>query len=350
MIDVHVHFRDGIQSEKETIKHGFSVAYKCGILSCFDMPNTVPPLTNKKDIITRLEYGQKMVEEIDKKAIYRIYVGLTNELSQIQEMVQVYNELFPRVVGFKMFAGHSTGNMGILEKDMQCTVYKTLNRCGYKGVIAVHCEKTQEMKEELFNITKPETHSFARPVLAEIESIKDQIDLVKETGFAGHLHICHISTKEGVALVKKAKKEGMDISSGATAHHALLNDEAYKSQGLFVKMNPPLRNEENRKAIFDSLIFGDVDWIESDHAPHTIKDKEAGASGIPGFAGTLLLIKALRKAGVSEERLNDICGGNVNKVFGFNLPIAVPSSEKIDEVLPKVRKAYPFDAFCSVIL
>ena len=348
MIDVHVHFRDGIQSEKETIKHGFSVAHKCGILSCFDMPNTAPPLTSKKDIMARLEYGQKMVEEVNKKAIYRVYAGLTNDENQIKEVIDIYNELFPRVVGFNMFAGHSTGNMGLLEKETQRIVYKTLTRCGYKGVIAVHCEKTQCMKEDIFEISKPETHSLARPAIAEIESIKDQIDLVKETGFAGHLHICHISTKEGVALVKKAREEGMDISSGATAHHALLNDEAYKTQGLFVKMNPPLRDEENRKAIFDSLISGDIDWIESDHAPHTIKDKESGASGIPGFAGTLLLIKNLRKASISEENLNLLCGGNANKVFGLNLPISVPSNERIDEVLPEVRKTYSFDAFSSI--
>ena len=317
MIDIHVHFRDGFQSEKETIKHGLSVALKAGILSCFDMPNTAPPLTNRKEILARLEYGEAIAKELDKNLTYRVYAGITNDERQIEEVVQVYNEFFPRIVGFKMFAGHSTGNMGILEKDMQLTVYKTLNSCGYKGVIAVHCEKTQFMQEELFDITNPETHSLSRPPIAEIESIKDQIDLVKETGFKGHLHICHISTKEGVALVKKAKKEGMNISSGATAHHALLNT-------------------------------GDIDWIESDHAPHTIKDKEKGASGVPGFAGTLLLIKALRKAGVSEEKLNILCGGSVNKVFGFALPINVPSSEKIDEVLAEVRKAYPFDAFADI--
>ena len=348
MIDVHVHFRDGFQSEKETIKHGLSVAFKSGILSCFDMPNTVPPLTDRKDILARLEYGEKIVKQIDKNLTYRVYAGITNNEAQIKEVVQVYNDFFPRVVGFKMFAGHSTGNMGILEKDMQRTVYKTLTNCGYKGVIAVHCEKTQFMKEELFDIANPETHSLSRPPIAEIESIKDQIDLVKETGFLGHLHICHISTKEGVALVKKAKKEGMNISSGATAHHALLNTEAYKKQGLFVKMNPPLRAEEDRKAIFNSLVLGDIDWIESDHAPHTIKDKEKGASGVPGFAGTLLLIKALRKVGVSNEKLNILCGEKVNEVFGFALPITVPSDEKIDEVLAEVRKAYPFDAFADI--
>ncbi len=350
MIDIHVHFRDGIQSKKETIRHGLSVAKKCGILSCFDMPNTVPPLTDRREILNRLEYGEGIAKKIDEKLTYRVYAGITNNERQIEEVVQVYNEFFPRVVGFKMFAGHSTGNMGILEKDMQHKVYKTLTECNYKGVVAVHCEKTQFMKEELFDITNPETHSLARPLIAELESIKDQIDLVRETGFKGHLHICHISTKKGVALVKKAKETGVDISCGATAHHALLNIEAYKTQGLFAKMNPPLRDEENRKAIFTSLILGDIDWIESDHAPHTLKDKESAASGVPGFAGTLLLIKALRKAGVSEEKLHTLCGGNVNKVFCFNLPIAVPSNEGIDKVLPEVREAYPFDAFRSIML
>ena len=349
MIDVHVHFRDGVQSEKETIRHGFSVAKKCGIVSCFDMPNTAPPLTTEKDILTRLEYGQKMVEEVDKKAIYRVYAGVTNNTEQIKEIVQAYNKLFPRIVGFKMFAGHSTGNMGILEKEMQRNVYETLCHSGYKGVIAVHCEKTHFMKEELFDISKPETHSLSRPPFAEVESIKDQIDLVKGTGFSGHLHICHISTKEGVTLVKKAKMQGVNVSCGATAHHALLSIEAYKRQGLFVKMNPPLRDEEDRKAIFVSLTCGDIDWIESDHAPHTIRDKEKGASGIPGFAGTLLLIKALRKAGVLEEKIAVLCGGNANKVFGLSLPITVPSDEKIDEVLSDVRNAYPFDAFSHIV-
>ena len=113
MIDVHVHFRDGVQQEKETIKHGFAVAHKAGIFSCFDMPNTAPPLTTKEAIMNRLEMGQHSVETIDKNAIYRAYAGLTLEPGQIENMVALHRELFPRLVGFKMFAGHSTGNTGM---------------------------------------------------------------------------------------------------------------------------------------------------------------------------------------------------------------------------------------------
>ena len=110
-------------------------------------------------------------------------------------------------------------------------------------------------------------------------------------------------------------------------------------------MNPPLRSEENRNAVFESLLSGDIDVIESDHAPHTIKDKMKGSSGIPGFAGTLLLIKALRKAGIEEEKLARLCGYNANAIFCLSLPVSVPSNEQIDSVLSEIRSAYPFDAF-----
>ncbi len=348
MIDVHVHFRDWQQKEKETIRHGYEVAHKAGILHCFDMPNTQPALTSKQNIISRLELGQRMVEEVDPSAVYRVYAGLTSSPEQIEEVVLAYKELFPRLVGFKMFAGHSTGNMGIIEKEEQRSVYKALKKLNYRGVVAVHCEKTSLMKEEVFSLKEPSTHSLARPAIAEVESIKDQIELVKDSGFEGHLHICHISTKKGIELVKNAKAEGYKISCGATAHHALLNDGAYSSLGLLAKMNPPLRSAEEQEGVFAALVDGDVDWIESDHAPHTLKDKMAGASGIPGFAGTLLLIKALRRAGVSWERLVALCGKNVNRVFGMQLSVCPPSDERIDSVLEEVRSSYSFDSFCNI--
>ncbi len=347
MIDIHVHFRDWVQSEKETVAHGYEVAHKAGIFSCFDMPNTQPTLTTKDAIDMRLAMGQKALSKIDSKAVYRIYAGLTSSVPQIEEalsLYSIYKEDF-RIVGFKMFAGHSTGNMGIVEKDEQRNVYTTLAKNDYRGVVAVHCEKTSLMDESIFSLEFPETHSQARPPIAEIESIKDQIELMKETKFLGHVHICHISTQDGVELVESAKKEGINISCGATAHHALLNDEAYKELGLLVKMNPPLRSEKDRKAIFSALLDGTIDVIESDHAPHTLKDKMNGASGIPGFAGTLLLIKALREKGIDETILCGLCGDNANAIFSLSLPVNVPSNERIDEILPEIRSSYPFDAF-----
>ncbi len=343
MIDSHVHLRDQELSYKETIKHGAKLAEKAGFTALFDMPNTNPPLTSRKNITERFKLAEKSLQGLN--IYYALYGGITSNFEQIEEVVNCYNEFFPKMVGFKMFAGHSTGRMGITEKEEQRIVYKALSKLNYKGVLMVHCEKESLMKPELFSLDKPETHSLARPPIAELESIKDQLELAKSENFKGHLHICHISTKEGVDLVYEAKKQGMNVSSGATSHHALLNDSAYAKLGLFGKMNPPLRKEDDRKAVFEALLSGKIDWLESDHAPHSLDDKAKGASGIPGFAGSLLVIKALREAGCSQNRLEKICGGAVNKAFNLSLNYKVPSNEEVDSVVPMLKDGYPFSAF-----
>lgn len=345
MIDPHVHLRDGALSEKETIEHGIRTAAKGGFKAFFDMPNTVPPLTDTEAAAERIRFGQKTAASVSSDIFYGIYGGVTSKAEQLAEMVQFYNSAFPGIVGLKMFAGHSTGNMGLTEKKEQKKVYEILAEANYRGVLAIHCEKESFIKPELWEPAVPESHSASRPVEAETESIKDQIELVRSTKFRGTIHICHISTAEGVRAVRNARSEGMKITCGAAAHHALLNDGVYAEKGLFAKMNPPLRTEENRAAVFEGLLDGAIDWIESDHAPHTVKDKQKGASGIPGFAGTLLLIRALRFAGITEDKLKSLCGGAVNKTFGLNLPITVPSEEKISQVLPLLKSSYPFNIF-----
>ncbi|WP_029410384.1 dihydroorotase family protein [Treponema pedis] len=348
MIDSHVHLRDGLLSQKETIEHGAGLAAAAGFTALFDMPNTDPPLVSEKRIMERFALAETSLKKINKDIFYGVYGGLTSDSKQIENSVLFYKTRFPAIVGFKMFAGHSTGKMGIVEKEEQRKVYSALSKLNYRGVLAVHCEKESLIKHSVFNIDKPITHSFARPPVSEAESVKEQIELVQSENFSGHLHICHVSTAAGIELVQTAKKNGMNISCGATAHHALLNMESYSRLGILVKINPPLRGEEDRLAVFNALISGSIDWIESDHAPHTLEDKRNGASGVPGFAGSLLLVQKLREAGCTETRLAQLCGKTVNKIFGLNLPFNVPSKEDIVKALPSLRKAYPFDVFSDI--
>lgn len=348
MIDPHVHLRDWLLSQKETIEHGAALAAEAGFSALFDMPNTNPPLTSEENILFRFKLAEQTLQKIGMSIFYGVYGGLTSDVSQIEKSVSFYNAYFPKIIGFKMFAGHSTGNMGITEKKSQQYVYSALAKLNYRGVLAIHCEKESLMNNALFDIKKPETHSLARPPAAEVASIKDQIELAGEEHFCGTIHICHISTAEGINVVNNAKKNGVKISCGATPHHALLNTEDYAELGVFAKMNPPLRDESDRHAVFNALLSGCIDWIESDHAPHTLEDKQNGASGIPGFAGSLLLIQKLRESGCSEKRLAELCGGNVNKVFSLNLPFTVLSPEKIKKALPALRAGYPFDAFANI--
>lgn len=317
MIDPHVHLRDWNQSSKETIEHGMKVASRLGFNHLFDMPNTNPPCTDRDTILSRLADGGESAEKTGVS--YHLYGGITSDEDQIREMVDLHDELFPLVVGLKMFAGQSTGNMGIIGKEKQKAVFKVLSDARYKGVLAVHAEKEELMNPSLFVPGKWETHSLSRPAIAETESVRDLIESAEETGFKGTLHICHVSAASTIKLViEKRKTAPFRITMGATPHHALLTVEDAAKHELYLKMNPPLRSEEDRAAVFASLMEGTIDWAESDHAPHTIEDKEKGASGIPGLPGMLLLLAKLREAGCSEERLEHIFGKNAAVAFGLS--------------------------------
>ena len=126
MIDPHVHLRDWNQAHKETLRHGFSVAWRAGLDAVFEMPNTDPPLTSRQSILRRIDDADRALAALRIPLVHCLYAGLTADPGQITEAVEAWRELFPRVAGLKMFAGHSTGNMGIVEKSAQAVVYRRL--------------------------------------------------------------------------------------------------------------------------------------------------------------------------------------------------------------------------------
>ena len=128
MIDPHVHCRDWKQSHKETIAHALSVAERIGLSGIFDMPNTSPPINSRELVEKRLADAYKT----DSPVFYGVYAGLSSDPNQIKEVVETWRELFPKVVGLKMFAGHSVGNLGIVGEDEQRLVYQTLSNEGYR--------------------------------------------------------------------------------------------------------------------------------------------------------------------------------------------------------------------------
>lgn len=344
MIDAHVHLRDWGQTAKETLSHGMALALRCGIDELFDMPNTVPPLTTRLSVMKRIE---------DAKACnlalrYHLYVGLTSDPRQIEEAVELSREFPQQVIGMKMFAGHSTGNMGMVEETLQRSVYTQLAHLGYEGVVALHCEKESLLLPALEDPSDFSSHSFARPVEAEVASVADQLQFSLEAGFKGHLHICHLSSVASLALVEEAKKQGRRVSCASTAHHLLLSLEDARDRKLYAKMNPPLRSEEERAQLFAALLAGRIDWIETDHAPHTIADKEQGASGIPGFCGLLLLVKKLYDAACPPDLMQSLLGGRVQQIFSLERrQVSIPSYQELDSLSQLAADAYPFDSFSN---
>jgi dihydroorotase len=293
----------------------------------FEMPNTDPPLTNRQAILRRIDDADRAVAALGVPIFHGLYAGITPVPAQVEEAVGLWRSLFPRVVGLKMFAGRSTGNMGIPGRDRQAGIYGLLARLGYTGVLAVHAEK-----EELFlrrpdgaaawDPAVPSSHARARPPEAEVESVRDQLDCARAAGFRGTLHIVHVSVPAALDLIRAARAQGLAVTAAVTPHHALLDATAMDRPGGFVlKTNPPLRPAPMPRVMLDRLLAGEIDWIETDHAPHTLADKTAGhASGIPCLPFYPRFIRCLRRRGMGDALMARVTHEAITGAFGLQIP------------------------------
>lgn len=219
VIGVHEHCRGLNRKDpsdklayKATIDEVLKVAAALGLKVICDMPNTDPLLTSEEVLLARIGAAKKSAHRGVK---YMTWFGLTANPEQIARAVYLWKK-YPEVVGLKMFAGKSIGNLAIIAEPDQRIVYQTLSRLGYTGPIAAHCEEESLINLKLYNPRQPWTWNFARPEESENFSIAQQIRLAKETGFQGHLHICHVSSHESVEIINAAKKAGVKISCGIT--------------------------------------------------------------------------------------------------------------------------------------
>lgn len=312
-IDPHVHLRDEEESHKGTIRHELEIAKKQGIDMVFDMPNCARPVLTEKDVQRRIALVPP-----SSKEMYKLYIGATADSQQLTEaaaLVESYNE----VIGIKMFAGKSTGNLALVTEEEQSEVYSNLKDIGYKGVLAVHCEKESFM-DNSFDPMKPISHARSRPPKAEIESVKDQIKFAKDSGFEGILHIVHVSTAESLRLIQEAR-ESIKITCAVTPHHVLWGENKMFGQcGILFKMNPPLRGKEDVKALRIGLARGTVDFIETDHAPHAIGEKlyDSYPSGFPSLYLYKYFVETfLPTLGLGPDRIDELCYKNIVRIFGL---------------------------------
>jgi dihydroorotase len=347
MIDPHVHLRDWNQAAKETLRHGLSVAHRAGLDGVFEMPNTDPPLTTRGAIKRRLDDADMALASLGIPLFHGLFAGLTSVPRQIEEAVVAWRELFPRVVGLKMFAGHSTGNMGIVDPREQALVYRTLAALGFTGVLAVHCEKEALIRPDEWDPARPVTHARARPPAAEVASVDDQRRFAEKARFAGTLHVCHISTPWALDLLRGAHSpppQGFRVTCGLTPHHALLDAGMMETaDGTLLKVNPPLRPKPFPALMMRKLLEGQIDWIETDHAPHTREDKlERHASGFPGLPFYPRFMKLLAENGMTQERIDDLSHDAICRAFG----ITVKKSRRAADL--DLAREYPYDPFAAL--
>ncbi len=317
-IDPHVHCRDEKERHKETIEHTFEIAEEQGVDIIFDMPNTNPPIITQERVRDRL----KLVPE-EKKENYFLWLGITSNEDQIKEAVRIYDDFHnTHVIGFKLYAGRSVGDLAVIDREKQAGIYKMLASLGYEGVLAVHCEREDLLKPELWNPLNPMSHSEARPKEAEIEAVRDQIRFANQAKFKGILHIVHVSCPETVDLVKIARPN-IKITCAVTPHHILFAQELQMERGgLLYKMNPPLRSLRDIELLRNCLLQGEIDWIETDHAPHAVGEKifPPYLSGFPSLYLYREFVEGfLPQIGAGKNLINDMTFGDIVKTFSSKL-------------------------------
>ncbi len=310
-IDMHVHFRDPGFTEKEDFHTGSCAAAAGGITTVIDMPNTNPPT------LTCEALAEKRAIAAEKSVVnYGFYMALSeNNLDEIKNA--------ENIAGVKLFLGSTTGNL-LVQKE---SAIEELLRLG-KFVIT-HAEDENIIKANVAqykDAIDPKVHSLIRSPKAAYEAVKYILHLAKKHN--ARIHITHSSTAGEVELLRKFKGSG--VSADSTTHHLYLTDAAYAERGNFVKMNPPLRSNEDRQALWKALKDGAIQVVATDHAPHTKAEKEQSyqkaPSGVPGEETLLPLL--LDSVNHGDLSLNDVC-----KLICVN-PAAllhIPNKGKIEE-------------------
>ena len=288
-IDIHVHFRDPGFLHKETFATGSKAAAFGGISCVFDMPNTKPQTTTLTSIKEKRREAEK-TSVID----FRLYAGICDQnidnFLQLQSFVQ----------GFKVYLGSTTNALQLSKSHISQIFSK---KTAIEKPVLFHAEDSNCLEQYKGSEQSLSDHNKRRPVSCEVKAIKH---ILEHAPFTFPVHICHVSSEEALQLLLQNKEP---ISRGITPHHSLLHIEQNSiTNPTWYKVNPPIRTQNNQVTLFNALKKGHIPILESDHAPHTSKEKDTSfqqaPSGIPGVETMYPLFLYLAwKQEISFERL-----------------------------------------------
>jgi len=307
LVDIHVHFREPGQVHKETIKTGTLASAHGGFTTVGAMPNVIPvpddaskftkqlTLNKENSLIKTLQYAPVTKDET------------SDELVDIEGLAKL-----------GAFAFSNDGH-GIMNAQSMFTAMERI--AAIDSHLAAHVEDKNLFNKGVINFGSASRRLGLPGIqqVAETSQLARDLVLAKETGV--HYHVCHISTKDGVELVRMAKDAGINVTCEASPHHLLLSDKDILTDDANFKMNPPLRSEEDRLALIAGLQDGTIDMIATDHAPHAADEKNQGfkksAFGITGIetAFPLMYTNLVKTGLISLEKLLDLMAYNPAQIF-----------------------------------
>ncbi|MBU1000739.1 dihydroorotase family protein [Patescibacteria group bacterium] len=277
LIDPHVHLREPGAIQKEDFQTGTKAAIAGGFTTVLDMPNNPIPTVTPEALQQKIDLAKG-----------QLFSDVGFHFGASRESIQYFSKVQDLVFGLKLYMNHTTGEL-LIEDEF--------------------------VLEEVFSAWTKE-----KPIMvhAEADTLKKAISLAKK--FNNKLHVCHVSLKEEVEVIKAAKQDGLNISCEVTCHHLFLTEEDVKRLGSYGMMKPPLRSKEDQEVLWQALTDSTIDMIGSDHAPHTKEEKTGKKipNGVPGLETTLpLLLTAVNKGQLSQEKLIEITLTNPKKIFGI---------------------------------
>ncbi|WP_281975603.1 dihydroorotase [Halobacillus litoralis] len=309
LVDVHVHLREPGGEAKETILTGTKSAAKGGFTTVCAMPNTTP-------VPDSAAVMDDVLERIDKDARVRVlpYASITTR--QIGSDLVDMDALSERGA----FAFTDDG-VGVQSAGKMYEAMKEASRLN-KAIVA-HCEDNSLLYKGVSHLGEV-SERLNLPGIANIaESVQIARDVLLAEATGCHYHVCHVSTKESVRVIRDAKKAGIKVTAEVTPHHLLLNESDIPEDDGFYKMNPPLRSKEDQQALIQGLLDGTIDFIATDHAPHTEEDKRQGFLSSPfGITGLetafpLLYTHVVEKGLAPMEQLIDWLTIKPAETFGL---------------------------------
>jgi len=307
--DVHVHFREPGFSYKETILTGSLAAARGGYTAVCTMPNLDPVPDCPKNLREQLDI-------IDSDAVINVYPYGSITAGQRGETLSDMEGMADFVIGF------SDDGKGVQDPEIMRQAMLKAKALG--KMIAAHCEDSSLLNGGYIHDGHYAKKHGHKGISSESEWKQVERDLViaKETGCA--YHVCHVSCKESVDLIRKAKADGVDVTCETAPHYIVLDDNDLKEDGRY-KMNPPLRSEADRLALIEGIRDGTIDMIATDHAPHSAEEKSKGleysAFGIVGLetAFPVLYTRLVLTGIITLERLVELLAVNPRKRFGIPL-------------------------------
>lgn len=319
LVDIHEHYREPGFTYKETIETGSKAAARGGFTTVCTMPNLNP-------VPDDVETFKKQVELNEANSCIHLYQYAAITKNETSEEVVDMEAL--KEAGAFAFSndGHGVQSAGVM--------YEAMEKAAKAGLaICEHVQDDSLYHHGVMNAGKKADELGLPGILGVSESaqLARDIMLAKATGV--HYHVCHVSTKESVELVRLAKEYGINVTAEAAPHHVLLSEEDIDGNDGYYKMNPPLRSKEDQYAVIEGLLDGTIDLIATDHAPHSREEKAGdmrkAAFGIIGNETAFAcMYTALVKNGEMElAQLLDLMSYNPAKLFGLDAGVIAPGKQ-----------------------